>query len=209
MKVIDLLEKADMDDLEFIDIFSKDEDGLCGVVQPDRWREFLPEKVLNSEVFKFSPNYTSSEPGLNIYIKDEESKLETFCENDIVGFTKEDEVNLSNLLEGLHKQIMANEKKHNDTVDSSIFAKQELDKVIIKQKSLVDEIEEIIKNNPDTVIQVTFGGSKICVMVYSNYLRATNFKNLSLHTSVKDILDAIKDLVRLAEKEEKENGCMD
>lgn len=181
MKVIDLLEKADMDDLEFIDIFSKDEDGLCGVVQPDRWREFLPEKVLNSEVFKFSPNYTSSEPGLNIYIKDEETS------NDI------------------YKDKF--EKKHDDVADSLVFAIQELDKVIIKQKSLVDEIEEIIKNNPDTVIQVTFGGSKICVMVYSNYLRATNFKNLSLHASVKDILDAIKDLVRLAEKEEKENGC--
>ena len=110
MRVIDLLEKVDIDDLEFIDIFSKDEDGLCGVLHPDRWCEFLPEKVLNSEVVKFSPNDTSSEPALNIYIKDEET-----CKD-------------------VYKDKF--EKKHDDSVDSLIFAKKELDKVIIKQKSL-------------------------------------------------------------------------
>lgn len=184
MKVIDLLEKADMNDLEFIDIFSEDEDGLCCVLHLDRWREFLPEKVLNWEVFKFSPNDTSSEPGLNIYIKDEET-----CKD-------------------VYKDKF--EKKHDDSVDSLVFAVKELNKVGVQHEPFMNEIEEIIKNNPDTVIQVTFGGSKICVMVYSNYLRATNFKNLSLHASVKDILDAIKDLVRsVKEKEDKQNGCMD
>lgn len=182
MKVIDLLEKWSVKGISYIDIYDEDKKELCMVSCPEKWREFLTEKVLNSELVTFSIRI--SEPcGLLLYIKDEET-----CKD-------------------VYKDKF--EKKHDDSTDSLIFAKRELDKVIIKQKSLVDEIEEIIKYDPDTVIQVTFGGSKICVMVYSNYLRATNFKNLSPHASVKDILDAIKDLVRLAEKEEKENGCMD
>lgn len=169
MKVIDLLEKADMNDLEFIDIFSEDEDGLCCVLHLDRWREFLPEKVLNSEVFKFSPNDTSSEPGLNIYIKDEET-----C-NDIY---------------------------------KDKFEKKELDKVIIKQKLLVDEIEEIIKDNQAINIEVAFGSHKICVIVADK--DRSHFRNLSPDVSEEDILDVIKDLIRLVkEEEDKQNGCMD
>lgn len=169
MKVIDLLEKADMNDLEFIDIFSEDEDGLCCVLYLDRWREFLPEKVLNSEVFKFSPNDTSSEPGLNIYIKDEET-----C-NDIY---------------------------------KDKFEKKELDKVIIKQKLLVDEIEEIIKDNQAINIEVAFGLHKICVLVADK--DRSHFRNLLPDVSEKDILYVIKDLIRsVKEKEDKQNGCMD
>lgn len=183
MKVIDLLEKCNTKDIVYIDVYNEDKKELCLVSCPEKWREFLTEKVLNSELVTFSIRI--SEPcGLLLYIKDEET-----CKD-------------------VYKDKF--EKKHDDSTDSLIFAKRELDKVIIKQKSLVDEIEEIIKYDPDTVIQVTFGSSKICAMVYSNYLRATNFKNLSPHASVKDILYAIKDSIRsVKEKEDKQNGCMD
>ncbi len=176
MKVIDLLETVYIEDIEYIDIFSENEDGLCGVLHPERWREFLTEKVLNSEVFKFSPNDTSSEPGLNIYIKDEET-----C-NDI------------------YKDKF--EKNHDDGVDLSIFAKQELDKIIIARKSLVDEINEIVKNDPDIMIQVCYGSYKTCISIY--YHGSTEFRNLWNGPSEEDILDVIKDLIRLVkEKEDK------
>lgn len=167
MKVIDLLEKVDIDELEFIDIYTEDEIALCTVSCPDRWRGFLTEKVLNSEVFKFSPNDTSSEPGLNIYIKDEET-----C-NDI------------------YKDKF--EKKHVDSLDSLIFAKKELDKVIITRKSLVDEIHEIVKDDPNVVIQVAFGSYKDCVMVNSD--KFSDFKSLLPDSSEKNILNTIKYLI--------------
>ena len=167
MKVIDLLEKVYIEDIEYIDIFSEDDDGLCGVLHPERWRELLPEKVLNSEVFKISPNDTSSEPGLNIYIKDEET-----C-NDI------------------YKDKF--EKNHDDGVDLSIFAKQE--------KSLVDEIHEIVKDDTNVVIQVVFGSYKDCVIVSSN--KFSNFKNLLPDASEKNILNAIKYLIESNKEEEK------
>ena len=175
MKVIDLLENVCIEDIEYIDIFSEHEDGLCGVLHPERWREFLTEKVLNSEVFKFSPNDTSSEPGLNIYIKDEET-----C-NDI------------------YKDKF--EQNHDGIVDSLIFAKKELDKVIIARKSLVDEIHEIVKDDPNVVIQVVFGSYKDCVMVSSN--KFSDFKNLLSDASEKNILDAIKYLIQSNKEEEK------
>ncbi len=167
MKVIDLLEKVYIEDIEYIDVFSEDEDGLCGVLHPERWREFLTEKVLNSEVFKFSPNDTSSEPGLNIYIKDEET-----C-NDI------------------YKDKF--EKNHDGGVDLSIFAKQE--------KSLVDEIHEIVKDDTNVVIQVVFGSYKDCVIVSSN--KFSNFKNLLPDASEKNILNAIKYLIESNKEEDK------
>lgn len=72
--------------------------------------------------------------------------------------------------------FIANEKKHDDNVDSLIFAKKELDKVVIEQKSLVDEIHEIVKDDPNVVIQVVFGSYKDCVIVSSN--KFSDFKNL-------------------------------
>lgn len=175
MKVRDLLEKVYIEDIEYIDIFSEHEDGLCGVLHPERWREFLTEKVLNSEVFKFSPNDTSSELGLNIYIKDEET-----C-NDI------------------YKDKF--EKNHDDSVDSLIFAKKELDKIIITRKSLVDEIHEIVKDDPKVVIQVVFGSYKDCVVVSSN--KFSDSKNLLPDASEKNILNAIKYLIESNKEEDK------
>lgn len=198
MKVIDLLEKVYIEDIEYIDIFSEDDDGLCGVLHPERWRELLPEKVLNSEVFKFSPNDTSSEPGLNIYIKDEErdSKI----------FTEENRNSLLHSLEGLHEQFVANEKKHDDGVDtivnSLLFTKDGVEKYIFKKESFIDKVNKIIKDNQDIVIQISFADTKTCVIVAND--KQTDYRNLWAWASEEDILDVIKDLIRLVkEKEDK------
>lgn len=175
MKVIDLLEKAYIEDIEYIDIFSKDDDGLCGVLHPERWREFLTEKVLNSEVFKFSPNDTSSEPGLNIYIKDEET-----CKD-------------------VYKDKF--EKKHDDSVDSLIFAKKELDKVIIKQKSLVDEIKAIFRDGFVSSINLFFRPNETHahVIVDDTYGRSNSI-DLPFGVSDAHILDTINDQIEFLKK---------
>lgn len=171
MKVIDLLEKWSVNNISYIDVYDEDKKELCIISCPERWREFLTEKVLNSELVTFS-NRISEACGLVIYIKDEETV-------------------------STRKYF---EKHDDDVADSLAFAVRELNKVTVQHKPFMNEIEDIIKNNPDTVIQVTFGDSKICVMVYSNHLRDTEFKNLSPHASVEDILDVIKDLIKEEDK---------
>lgn len=200
MKVIDLLEKWSATGIGYIDIYDEDKKELCMVSCPEKWREFLTEKVLNSELVTFSIRI--SEPcGLLLYIKDEESKLETFCENDIVGFTQDDEVNLSHLLEGLHKQFIANEKKHDDTVDSLIFAKKELDKVIIERKPLAEEIKAIFRDGFVLSIDLFFRPNETHVIVDGTNGKSVS-RDLPFGASDAHILDTIKDLIKFLKKGE-------
>lgn len=163
MKVINLLEKLEIGGVEYIDIHKEDGDVLCSVECTNRWHEFLAEKVLDSEVIKFSIG-DDGDCGLDIYIKE------------------------------LH------EKKHDDSVDSLVFAKTELDKIVIKQKSLVDEIGEIIKEDPDISVQVCFGSRQTHIDVAKN--KKCDFRTLWYGASEKDILDSIKDLIRLVKEED-------
>ena len=74
MRVIDLLEKWSVKGISYIDIYDEDKKELCMVSCPEKWRELLTEKVLNSELVTFSIRI--SEPcGLLLYIKDEESEF--------------------------------------------------------------------------------------------------------------------------------------
>lgn len=174
MKVRDLLEKWNTKDIDYINVYNEDKKELCLVSRPERWKEFLSEKVLNSELVASSIR-KGEECGLLIDIKDEETH------------------------DDIYKDKF--ERNHDDSVDSSIFAKQELDKIIITRKSLVDEIHEIVKNDPNVVIQVVFGSYKDCVVVSSN--KFSDSKNLLPDASEKNILNAIKYLIQSNKEEEK------
>ena len=78
MKVIELLEKLEIGGVEYIDIDKEDGDVLCSVECANRWHEFLVEKVLDSEVIKFS----IGDCGLDIYVKNEESSECESCNED-------------------------------------------------------------------------------------------------------------------------------
>ena len=109
-------------------------------------------------------------------------------------------------LEGLHEQFVANEKKHDDGVDtivnSLLFTKDGVEKYIFKKESFIDKVNKIIKDNQDIVIQISFADTKTCVIVAND--KQTDYRNLWAWASEEDILDVIKDLIRLVkEKEDK------